>query len=191
MEPQHRPSADRRLSRIHRLGAALCALLLLAFGALGLADGLPFFGTHGERVAGLSSNGLLSTVSIATAAVLLAAALRGGRQASSTAIAVGALFVLSGFVNLALLDSSANLLAFRIPNVLFSFAMGLLLAALGMYGRVSGGLPHDNPYWLRRHPQAVPAATTRAVAAGLSGASALPGAVGPSGATAVRPGNPG
>ncbi|BAJ26487.1 MULTISPECIES: DUF4383 domain-containing protein [Kitasatospora] len=154
MRSHDRTSADRRLSRIHRLGAGLCALLLATFGALGLADGLPYFGTRGEPVAGLSGNGLLSTVSLATAAVLLAAALLGGRQASTVTTTVGALFVLSGFVNLALLDSPANVLAFRVPNVLFSFAMGLLLATLGMYGRVSGGLPHDNPYWLRRHPNA-------------------------------------
>ncbi|MFC8719056.1 DUF4383 domain-containing protein [Kitasatospora sp. NPDC057198] len=183
MGPHDPPTADRRLSRIHRLGAGLCGLVLLAFGALGLADGLPYFGTRGERVAGLSSNGLLSTVSIAAAAVLLAAALVGGRTASTVTIAVGTLFVLSGFVNLALLDSPANLLAFRVPNVLFSFVAGLLIATCGMYGRVSGGLPHDNPYWLRRHPQAAP------------GAAALPGATALPGAAAARrtalPGDPG
>ncbi|MFD7736092.1 DUF4383 domain-containing protein [Kitasatospora phosalacinea] len=177
MEPRDPSTTDRRLSRIHRLGAGLCALVLLVFGALGLADGLPYFGTRGERVAGLSGNGLLSTVSIVTAAVLLAAALRGGRTASTVTIAVGTLFVLSGFVNLALLDSSANLLAFRVPNVLFSFAAGLLIATCGMYGRISGGLPHDNPYWRRRHPQAAPAATAvpGASAASVARRGALPG----------------
>ncbi|MFF3863367.1 DUF4383 domain-containing protein [Streptomyces sp. NPDC002209] len=35
-----------------------------------------------------------------------------------------------------------------------SVAFGLLLImSFGMYGRVSGGLPHDNPYWRRRHPE--------------------------------------
>lgn len=77
----------------------------------------------------------------------------GGNAASTLNMAVGATFVLSGFVHLALLERSANILAFRMPNVLFSFAMGLLILTFGMYGRVSGGLPHDNPYWRRRHPE--------------------------------------
>ncbi|MFI1523327.1 DUF4383 domain-containing protein [Kitasatospora cineracea] len=185
MHPHDEPVADRRLSRIHRFGAGLCALLLLAFGALGLADGLPFFGTHGEHVAGLSGNGLLSVVSIGTAAVLLTAALLGGRAASTVTIVVGTLFVLSGFVNLALLETSANLLAFRLPNVLFSFATGLLIATFGMYGRISGGLPHDNPYWRRRHPEAVATATATAIAV-----PAVP-AVGPAVRRAALPGDRG
>lgn len=38
-------------------------------------------------------------------------------------------------------------------NVLFTFVMGLLILTFGMYGRVTGGLAHDNPYWRRRHPR--------------------------------------
>ncbi|WP_033216204.1 DUF4383 domain-containing protein [Kitasatospora phosalacinea] len=145
---------DHRLANVYRIGAGLCGMALLVFGCLGLADGLAYFGTQGERVAGLSSNGLLSLVSIATAAVLIAGAVIGGNTASTINIVVGTLFVLSGFVNLALLDSGANVLAFRIPNVLFSFVMGLVIATFGMYGRVSSKLPHDNPYWRHRHPGA-------------------------------------
>lgn len=36
-------------------------------------------------------------------------------------------------------------------NVIFSLVTGLLLMTFGMYGRVSGSLPHDNPYWRARH----------------------------------------
>ncbi|MBB5159886.1 hypothetical protein [Saccharopolyspora phatthalungensis] len=39
----------------------------------------------------------------------------------------------------------------RLSNVLFSLVVGLVLLFLGCYGRVSGGLPPDNPY-RRRHP---------------------------------------
>ncbi|GLW54412.1 DUF4383 domain-containing protein [Kitasatospora phosalacinea] len=145
---------DHRLANVYRLGAGLCGVVLLVFGCLGLADGLAFFSTSGDRVAGLTSNGLLSLVSIATAAVLIAGAVIGGNTASTINIVVGTLFVLSGFVNLALLDSGANVLAFRIPNVIFSFLMGLVIATFGMYGRVSSKLPFDNPYWRHRHPRA-------------------------------------
>ncbi len=66
---------------------------------------------------------------------------------------IGTLFVLSGFVHIFILDRPANILDFGMPNVIFSFVMGLLILTFGMYGRVTGGLPHDNPYWRRRHPE--------------------------------------
>jgi hypothetical protein len=36
-------------------------------------------------------------------------------------------------------------------NVIFSFVVGTALITFGMYGRVSGTLPPDNPYWRERH----------------------------------------
>ena len=148
---------DHGLAQVYRVGAGLCGAALLVFGCLGLLDGLAFFSTHGERIAGLSTNGLLSLISIVFALILMAGAVIGGNTASTVNIVVGTLFFLSGFVNLALLDSGANFLAFGMSNVIFSFATGLVIATFGMYGRVSSKLPHDNPYWQRRHPQAAAA----------------------------------
>lgn len=165
---------DHRLAQVYRWSASLCGVALLVFGCLGLADGLAFFSTNGERIAGLSSNGLLSWISIVTALVLIAGAVKGGNTASTVNIVVGTLFVLSGFVNLALLDSGANILDFRIPNVIFSFVMGLAIATFGMYGRVSGKLPLDNPYWRHRHPNA--AASRQAAAGALTSVQRAPAA---------------
>ncbi|MGW4648156.1 DUF4383 domain-containing protein [Kitasatospora sp. NPDC004289] len=159
MKLQDELPVDHRLNQVYRIGAGLCGAVLLVFGCLGLADGLSFFSTDGEDVAGLSSNGLLSVVSLVVAAVLITGAVIGGNTASTVNIVVGTLFVVSGFVNLALLERSANLLAFRMPNVIFSFVMGLLIATFGMYGRVSAGLPRNNPYWRHRHPTATATAT--------------------------------
>jgi hypothetical protein len=153
MKLQENVPADHRLILVYRCGAGLCGLLLLVFGILGFVDDLSYFSTHGEQIAGLSSNGLLSTISVVFAVLLLACAVIGGSLASTVTAAVGLLFVLSGFVNLALLDTQANILAFRLPNVFFSFIVGLVLMTFGLYGRVSGGLPHDNPYWRSRHPE--------------------------------------
>jgi hypothetical protein len=144
---------DHRLGRVYRYGGGLMGLLLLVFGVLGLADQLAFFSTHGERVLGLSSNGALSVISIVAAAVLVTGAVIGGNIASTVNFVMGALFVVSGAVNLGLLDTQANFLAFRFQNVMFSFVVGILLVTFGAYGRVSGGLPHDNPYWRARHPE--------------------------------------
>ncbi|MFD7293220.1 DUF4383 domain-containing protein [Streptomyces sp. NPDC059897] len=150
---EHLP-LDHRLSKVYRTGAGLMGLVLLAFGILGLIDKIGFFDTRGDTVAGLSTNGALSVLSICVGLLLFVGMLIGGNFASTLNMTLGILFILSGFVNLALLDTDLNFLAFRLQNVLFSFVVGLLLMCFGMYGRVSGTLPHDNPYWQARHAPA-------------------------------------
>jgi hypothetical protein len=168
---------DHRLGRVYRYGAALTGAALLVFGILGLLDDLAFFNTSGERVLGLSSNGALSVISIVAAAVLIGGAVVGGNIASNINLGMGLLFYLSGFVNLALLDTQANFLAFHFQNVMFSFAVGVMLLTFGAYGRVSGGLPHDNPYWRARHPVEAREARVPGEAAEAQGAaSELPAA---------------
>ncbi|MFI6861583.1 DUF4383 domain-containing protein [Streptomyces sp. NPDC050421] len=146
---------DHRLSRVYRIGAGVMGLVLLAFGILGLIDKVGFFDTGGDTVAGLSTNGALSVLSICVGLLLFVGMVIGGNFASTLNMVLGIAFILSGFVNLALLDTGLNFLAFQIQNVLFSFVVGLMLMMFGMYGRVSGGLPHDNPYWRSRHPEEV------------------------------------
>lgn len=174
MKLQDHLPVDHQLGTVYRYGSGLCGLALLVFGMLGFLDDLAFFSTTGQHVAGLSSNGLLSLISIVFALVLIAGAVIGGNTASTVNMVVGVLFVGSGFVNLALLDTQANFLAFHLQNVMFSFGVGLLLMTFGMYGRVSGALPHDNPYWRARHPEQADseerARDTAAVGAVTSGA---------------------
>ncbi|MFF5896161.1 DUF4383 domain-containing protein [Streptomyces argenteolus] len=151
---EHLP-VDHRLSKVYRVGAGLMGLLLVAFGILGLIDRIGFFDTGGDTVAGLNTNGALSILSICVGLLLFVGMVIGGNFASTLNMVLGIAFIVSGFVNLALLDSDMNVLAFHMQNVLFSFVVGLLLMMFGMYGRVSGGLPHDNPYWRARHPEQV------------------------------------
>ena len=139
-------SAGSRVPAVHRIGAVVVAAVIAVFGILGFADGLDFFSTDGERILGLSSNGLLSTISVVTAAVLVAAALRGPHIASTVMLVVGVLFLISALANLAVLQTDLNVLAFRFANVVFSVVAGLVLLVLGAYGRVSGNLPADSPY---------------------------------------------
>ncbi|MFD7664790.1 DUF4383 domain-containing protein [Streptomyces sp. NPDC059788] len=149
---EHLP-VDHRLSTVYRFGAGLMGLVLVAFGILGLIDKIGFFDTGGDTVAGLNTNGALSVLSIVVGLVLFGGMVIGGNFASTLNIVLGLAFLLSGFINLAILETGFNYLAFRIQNVLFSFLVGLMLLVFGMYGRVSGGLPHDNPYWRARHPE--------------------------------------
>ena len=143
------------------MGAIAFGLGLGTFGVLGLVNRLDPFSTTGQPVLGLSSNGLLSVISLVVAAILITAGVRGGRVASTVLVVAGAAFVLSGLVNTLVLGTSLNLLAFRIPNVVFSFVSGALLLFLGAWGRFSGGLPDDNQYQRERHgeddaPDALP-----------------------------------
>lgn len=147
---------DRRVLIVHRVGAVFVAATLATFGMLGFAGGLDFFTRRSENVAGMSSNGLLSTVSLVTAMGLIGAAALGARVVSTAMIVLGGLFVLSGLGHLFVLDTEANILAFSLPNIFFSLAVGLLLLLLGSYGRISGRIPHDNPYYLARHHDDVP-----------------------------------
>jgi hypothetical protein len=140
------PAYDTRVFTVQRIGALTVAAVIAVFGLLGFLGGLDFFSTDGGEVLGMSSNGLLSAISLLTAAVLVVAALRSPRVASTVMIVVGTLFLVSALANLAVLRTSFNILAFEIENVAFSVVAGLVLLLLGAYGRVSGNLPPDSPY---------------------------------------------
>jgi hypothetical protein len=155
-----RRDLPRQLDHLHRAGAIVFGLGLGTFGVLGFVNRLDMFSTTGRPVLGLSSNGLLSTISVVVAGLLIAAGLRGGRTASTVLVVIGAAFVASGLVNTLVLGTPLNLLAFQIPNVVFSFVAGALLLFLGAWGRFTGRLPDDNPYRQERHhadrPEALP-----------------------------------
>ena len=135
-----------RVETVQRLGAVLLAVGLLAFGVLGFLERLDYFSTEGGRIAGLSSNNLLSAISVVTAAVLIVAAVRGARTVSTVMLVLGAAFLVSALANLAVLRTELNVLEFSMANVVFSLCAGLFLLVLGAYGRVSGNLPEDSPY---------------------------------------------
>lgn len=138
-----RRAVDGRL-RIARAGAGVVGVLLLAFGVLGLLSGVGFFDTRGTTVVGLGTNGTLSVLSLCVGLLLVLGMTTGGRSVATLDLALGTAFLVSGFVNLALLDTAFNVLAFRGPNVVVSFAVGVWLVACGMYGR-SGRHPPRAP----------------------------------------------
>lgn len=143
--------APHRVLLVHRMGALLVAATLATFGVLGYAGGLDLFTSRAMTVAGMSSNGLLSTVSMVTAAGLVGAAMLSARFVSTAMIALGVVFLISGLGHLFLIGTPANILAFTLPNVFFSLVVGFLLLVLGSYGRISGRIPRDNPYYVARH----------------------------------------
>ncbi|MFF1569583.1 DUF4383 domain-containing protein [Streptomyces sp. NPDC058293] len=168
MELKDELPLDHKLAQVYRWGAAFCGVVLLVFGCFGLTDQLSPFNTDGGQIAGMSTNGVLSLISVVVGLALVVGGVIGGNFASTLNMAVGTLFLISGFVHLFILDKGANVLDFGMTNVIFSFVMGLVILTFGMYGRVSSRLPHDNPYWRRRHPREAEAeaAAHRALQAG-------------------------
>ncbi|GAA0272648.1 DUF4383 domain-containing protein [Cryptosporangium japonicum] len=142
---------NHKLGKVYRYGGGLTGTALLAFGVLGFVNKLDFFSTSGKEIAGLSSNGALSLISVVVGVCLLGCAVVGGNTASWANSIFGWAFILSGLVNLTIMRTDLNFLAFRMTNVIFSFVVGTALITFGMYGRVSGALPPDNPYWRERH----------------------------------------
>ncbi|AOS65086.1 DUF4383 domain-containing protein [Actinoalloteichus hymeniacidonis] len=143
--------AGSPLSTVYRVGAGLIGAGLILFGLLALIARVQFFSTEGQPVLGMSSNGLLAVISLVVGAILIGSALIGGVVASTTAIVIGVLFLVSGMANLAVIRTPLNVFAFTLPNVVFSLVVGMLLLFLGLYGRLSGGLPEDNPFVRARH----------------------------------------
>ena len=142
---------DNPLNRVYRVASAIIGLAVLTFGVLGYVDLLGFFDTTGGDVLGLSTNVLLSTISVVVGVLLLAGAIAGGNRSAELNFILGVLFIGSGLANLTVLQTSWNIFNFQMRNVIFSFVAGLLLLTFGLYGRVSGGLPADNPYHRARH----------------------------------------
>ncbi|MGW2044826.1 DUF4383 domain-containing protein [Streptomyces sp. NPDC001858] len=148
---EHLP-VDHRLNMVYRIGAGLMGLGLLVFGIFGVIDKIGFFDTGGDEVWSLNTNGALSWLSIGVGLLLFVGMVIGGNFASTLNMTLGLLFIASGFLNMALLETDYNFLAFKIQNCMLSFVIGILLMVFGMYGRVGSVLPHDNPYWRARHP---------------------------------------
>jgi Domain of unknown function (DUF4383) len=123
------------MGNLHRIGAAVVGGFIFVFGLAGLAARPGVFSTTGPVVFGMTTNGLLAFFSMAVGFVLVLAAISGGRAAAGGAVVAGAAFFLSGVVNVFLLGTPLNVMAFTMPNVVFSWVVGVALVALGMIGR--------------------------------------------------------
>jgi hypothetical protein len=158
MDAFHADRVPNRIHTVHRVSAAALGCFLLLFGVLSFAAPVDFLATSGAVVFGLSTNGLLATVSVIVGAVLVVAASRSGPTASSTLVIFGGLFVISGVANAVVLDTALNIFAFRVSNVVFSLVVGTVLLTLGAYGRFTGRLPDTSPYHGHGHGQTPTAA---------------------------------
>jgi Domain of unknown function (DUF4383) len=123
------------MGNLHRIGAALVGGFVFVFGLVGLTWRPEVFSTQGPVVFGMTTNGFLAFLSMVVGFMLVFAAVFGGPVAAYGAMAAGAAFILSGLVNVFLLGTSLNVMAFTWPNVVFSWVVGALLVGLGLIGR--------------------------------------------------------
>ncbi|HWM06334.1 MAG TPA: hypothetical protein VNP92_28670 [Actinophytocola sp.] len=123
------------MGNLHRIGAAVVGGFVFVFGLTGLTWRPEVFSTEGPVVFGMTTNGFLAFLSMAVGFMLVFAAVFGGPAVGWVAIAAGAGFILSGVVNVFLLGTPMNVMAFTMPNVIFSWVAGAVLVVLGMIGR--------------------------------------------------------
>jgi len=123
------------MGNLHRIGAAVVGGFVFVFGLAGLTWRPEVFSTEGPVVFGMTTNGFLAFLSMAVGFMLVFAAVVGNPFAVWGPIVAGAAFILSGVVNMFLLGTTLNVMAFTWPNVVFSWAVGAVLIALGMIGR--------------------------------------------------------
>lgn len=113
MELKDELPLDHELAQVYRGGAAFCGVVLLVFGCLGLADQLSPFDTNGSQIAGMSTNGALSLISVVVGLALVAGGVIGGNFASTLNMGVGTLFLTSRFVHVFILDKGCECARFR------------------------------------------------------------------------------
>ncbi|MGI8311445.1 hypothetical protein [Saccharopolyspora hattusasensis] len=133
-------TVSNRVQVTHRLGTAMLGTVLVALAVVEL----PW--TSHQLIPWLAMSVAVAAAMGVTGLLLICSAPWGSRTASSVGTALGALYLLAGLVHLALLDTSWNVFDFALSTALFCIIAGMLLLLLGLYGRVSGGLPPDNPY---------------------------------------------
>src|SRR3954467_207429 len=112
------------MGNLHRIGAAVVGGFVFVFGLTGLTWRPEMFGTEGPVVFGMTTNGFLAFLSMAVGFVLVFGAIFGGPVVGWLSIAAGAMFILSGVVNVFLLGTPMNVMAFTMPNVIFSWVAG-------------------------------------------------------------------
>ncbi|RAG80435.1 DUF4383 domain-containing protein, partial [Streptacidiphilus pinicola] len=89
MKLQDHLPVDHRLGQVYRYSAGAIGLFLIIFGILGFTNNVGFISTTGDHVAGMTTNGALSLLSVLFGALLMGGAVIGGNTASTLNISVG------------------------------------------------------------------------------------------------------
>jgi hypothetical protein len=147
---------NHHLRPLYRVLAALTAIYVLVFGAVGLVttSGSDLFGRADSSALGLRTNLAFSIASVVAGAVVLVAVLVGRNVDQFVNLWGGVGFMTAGTAMLALLNTDLNVLNFSMATVIVSFVIGMVLFTAGLYGKSGSSAEH----MARRGVAAEPAA---------------------------------
>ena len=135
---------NHHLRPLYRALAGLAGIYMLVFGIVGLSQtsGLPLFTQDEARWAlGLRTNPAFAILSIVAGAVVILANLVGRNIAHHVNQLAAIVFVVVGIVSLLLLQTSANVFAFSMTNVVVTFILALVVGTASLYDRT--GSPEE------------------------------------------------
>lgn len=129
---------NHHLRPLYRVIAALSAVWLLVFGAVGLnqTHGAEWFARGQWSAFGVPTNRAFAVASLGVGAVVLLATLVGRNVDRLVNLWGGTAFLVAGTLMMALVETDANVLNFSIITSIASYVIGLLLLAAGLYGKV-------------------------------------------------------
>jgi len=132
----------------YRTLAAFIGLYALVFGIVGVTQShdTPLFAqTRLPWVLGLRTNLAFASLSIATGAILIAAAVIGRNVDAVANTTAGTAFITVGLLALCVMQTNANYLGFSMVNCNVSFILGTLLLTAGFYGKSAPPEPSPAP----------------------------------------------
>jgi hypothetical protein len=129
---------NHHLLPLYRTLAGLAGLFCLVFGIVGVIRTAsdPMFHRGDVVIFGLKTDLGFAIISIVIGAIVLVGALLGGNLDHYINLFGGIVFLVVGMLMLALLQTNANFLNFRIGTCIVSFIIGTFLLTAGLYGRV-------------------------------------------------------
>ncbi|MBY8871551.1 DUF4383 domain-containing protein [Micromonospora sp. PLK6-60] len=135
---------------VYRVLAGLVGLYILVFGVYGTVAtwGKPLFDRGDTYALGLRTNLAFALVSVVFGVVLLIGASRRTNLGHVMNLTAGVVFMVTGLLMMAVLQTSANFLNFSMSTVIVSLLFGLVLLATGLYDRIG---PADHAAAEARH----------------------------------------
>ncbi|HEY0699331.1 MAG TPA: DUF4383 domain-containing protein [Micromonospora sp.] len=143
---------------LYRLLAGLTGLYVLSFGIVGVFQtwGEPLFSRNGHWVLGLRSNLAFALISVVFGALVLIGAIHRGNLGHLMNLTAGVIFMVTGLLMMAVLQTSANFLNFTMSTVIVSLLFGLLFLATGLYDKVGPPEHAERENALRHRPEPEP-----------------------------------
>ncbi len=141
------------LRPLYRTLAGLAGLYSLVFGIVGIVQtsGDSLFHRGDQEVLGLKTNLAFAIISLVVGGIVVAGAIIGRNIDHYINLFAGIIYLVSGLLMMALLQTTANFLNFQMATCIVAFAIGTALFAAGLYGRVGDASTEAHEEHFRQH----------------------------------------